>query len=31
MSAALAVVIVICILLIPQRAGRHPGANEMAV
>ena len=29
-SAALAVVIVVCILLIPQRAGRHPGANETA-
>ncbi len=29
-SAALAVVIILCILLIPQRAGRHPGANETA-
>lgn len=29
-SAALAVVIVFCILLIPQRVGRHPGANETA-
>jgi uncharacterized membrane-anchored protein len=29
-SAALAAGIVICILLIPQRAGQHPGAYERA-
>jgi uncharacterized membrane-anchored protein len=29
-SAVLAIGIVVCILLIPQRAGRHPGAYERA-
>jgi uncharacterized membrane-anchored protein len=29
-SAVLAISIVVCILLIPQRAGQHPGAYERA-
>jgi uncharacterized membrane-anchored protein len=27
-SAVLAAFIIVCILVLPQRAGRHPGANQ---
>jgi uncharacterized membrane-anchored protein len=27
-SAAIAVFIIVCVLVLPQRAGRHPGASE---
>jgi len=30
-SAVLAAVIVACILFLPQKAGRHPGAHEQAL
>jgi hypothetical protein len=29
-SAVIAAIIIACILLLPQRAGRHPGQHEMA-